>query len=192
MHNEYSVEQRNHPADYDAAFHAIYDRHYQGLFAFFLSKTGHRETAAELLQELFLKIWKQIGDLNSMAETRQRYWIYRVAQNLVVDYYRKNSLRAEAALESVPERMISDMGRNGPEEIAETKESYGLLEAAINSMPAELRTIFCMSTIGNMNSSEIGAALGLSSGTVRYKLVKARKWIAAVMEPNSGAGGAAR
>jgi RNA polymerase sigma-70 factor (ECF subfamily) len=128
-----------------------------------------------------------------MAESRQRYWIYRVAQNLVVDYYRKHALRSEAALESVPERMISDMGRNGPAEIAEAKEQNGLLQAAIYSMPEDLRTIFYLNTVGDMNSSQIGTALGIASGTVRYKLMRARKWIADKMEPNAGeTGGVAR
>ncbi|WP_199616262.1 RNA polymerase sigma factor [Paenibacillus alkalitolerans] len=176
----------------DAAFQTIYDRHYQGLFAFFVSKTGHREIAIELLQELFLKIWKQIAYLHSLAEANQRYWIYRVAQNMAADYYRKKGIRAEETMDSIPEKMISDHGQKGPAEIVEARESYRELSKAVNALPADLRTIFCMTSIGCMNSSEIGAALGLPSGTVRHKLMKARKLITTMMERSFGEGGESR
>lgn len=163
--------------DFETNFNEIYSRHYQGLFSFFISKVGRREIALDLLQELFLKLWKRMENLNGMAESNQRYWIYRVAQNLVIDYYRKQSVKTETTIENISERLVSDRGNNEPSEIVVKREYFDMVTNAVNDLPEELRTIFCMSTIGNLSSTDIGVSLGIPAGTVRYKIMIARNRI---------------
>ncbi|MHB9034616.1 MAG: RNA polymerase sigma factor, partial [Anaerolineae bacterium] len=55
------------------------------------------------------------------------------------------------------------------------------LETAITRLPTDLRTVLVMSTLGEMNSTEIGEALGCPPATVRYRLAAARRQLIRLM-----------
>src|SRR5690349_7036689 len=80
-------------------FDAIYSEHRDVLFAYFLGRAGDREQALDLLQELFLRVWNSLHSIESLPEGKRKFWLFRVARNLVVDQYRAAaaSQRAHAA-----------------------------------------------------------------------------------------------
>ena len=65
-----------------------------------------REDALEIVQETFMRVYEKIGHYR--AERSLQSWIYRVARNLCVDYYRKNAKKKklEHGFDSVPERQL--------------------------------------------------------------------------------------
>src|ERR1700694_3860333 len=82
-------------------FDAIYAEHRTALFAYLLARMRDRETALDLLQELFVRVWRSLQTVEALPENKRLSWLFSVARNLVVDHYRKTSAgqRAQAAIE---------------------------------------------------------------------------------------------
>ncbi len=55
------------------------------MHAYFTGRTGDRDAAADLMQDVFLRVWQHLDQLADMPEDGQRAWIFTVARNLSVD-----------------------------------------------------------------------------------------------------------
>jgi RNA polymerase sigma-70 factor, ECF subfamily len=121
-------------------------------------------------------VWRHIDDLQQMPADQRRYWLFGVARNVLTDDYRRQSGRME---ESDIEERLETEADPATEEAQGTQETMIDLETAIARLPEDLRTVLVMSALGEMNSSEIGEALGCPPATVRYRLAAARQHLAA-------------
>jgi RNA polymerase sigma factor (sigma-70 family) len=155
-------------------FDAIYTEHRRALHAYFLGRTGDPEQALDLLQELFLRVWRSLDSLESLPAEKRQFWLFSVGRNLVVDHHRARATRerVSAALDA-PKQWSAQ-----PEASAISHEQLGELEAAIVGLPEELRVVLVMAVLGERNSTEIGALLGRPPATVRYQLARARQRLA--------------
>jgi RNA polymerase sigma-70 factor (ECF subfamily) len=159
--------------DEKSYFNQLYDTYHQVVFVYILSHVNHRETAKDLLQDTYLRIWNQIHVGYEMGLSQSRFWIYRIAKNLIVDYYRRRAtihkvqekVRAEAAVETY------QSAEDAFESIAHVRH----IEAAIQALPEGLRTVLVMHLVGHMDSKKIGEILDIPAGTVRYRLSMARR-----------------
>jgi RNA polymerase sigma-70 factor, ECF subfamily len=161
--------------DRERRFDALYADHQRTIFAYLLGRTGDREQALDLLQEVFTRVWRSLDSIEALAPEKRPYWLFSVARNLVVDEYRARATRerTQAALE--PPRQWAD----APEAAAVQGDQLRMLDGAIAGLPDDLRTVFVLSALGERNSSEIGEILGRPAGTVRYQLSEARRRLAA-------------
>jgi len=161
-----------------AFFDQIYDEHHQALHAYFFGRTGDPETALDLLQETFLRAWRNVETLSEFGANRRRYWLFTVAKNLLTDHYRRAATRAAAEEELVrdPERFVARPEEPGKR--LEDRERLELLDEAIGRLPEQLRTVLLMQVLGKMTSGEIGEALDRPAGTIRYQISQARKRLA--------------
>jgi RNA polymerase sigma-70 factor (ECF subfamily) len=160
----------------EACFDRLYGSHYRALHAYFLGRTNDREAAVDLLQEAFLRAWRNISKLRELSPDRRRYWMYAVARNLLTDYY-----RGSASLLAVARAASEEAGRshdNGPEDTLASKERASELEQAIRELPEELRTVLTLRYVGELSSARIGEMLEVPAGTVRYRISVARKRLA--------------
>lgn len=169
-------------------FDQVYSQYHRGVFAFLLAHISHRETAKDLLQEVFLRIWNQIQTGSELGLNEYRYWIYRSAKNLVIDYYRRRS-----TLNRTQEKIKASTALNAPasrsaEEIFETKDRILEIEQAIQRLPEELYRVLILQLVGRMNSTEIGELLDIPAGTVRYRLSKARQQLRQELTQGQGEG----
>lgn len=153
-------------------FDALYAAYHQTLHAYFLGRTGDAELALDLLQEGFVRVWRNMANLEAMPAERQRSWLFAVARNLVIDEYRASATRARTgeALVSITE----DTSAPADADIVE-RDQLRALEAAIRDLPSDLRTVLALQVIGERSSNEIGELLGKPAGTVRYQLAEARR-----------------
>lgn len=160
-----------HPEEF---FNQLYSQYNRVVFAYILSHVSHRETAKDLLQEAFLRIWNQIHIGSELGLNESRYWIYRIAKNLVIDYYRRRSTQNRTQ-EKIKEIAVVNSARSrSAEEIFETKDRILDIEQAIRRLPEELHRVLTLKFVGQMNSTEIGELLEIPAGTVRYRLSLAR------------------
>ncbi len=167
-----------HAEDGEAFFDRLYDEHRQVLHAFFLGRTSDPELALDLLQEAFVRVWRNADTLLALAPVRRRAWLFAVARNLVIDQYRGRAVRtatheALAAAADATER-VSD----GPEATVERDQELQLVDRAIRRLPEHLRTVLVLQVLGERTSAEIGELLDRPAGTVRYQLSQARKRLA--------------
>ena len=159
-------------------FDALYATHHATLHAYFLGKTSDAELALDLLQDAFVRAWRNLATLEGLPPERQRMWLFAVARNLVVDQYRWQATRrsTDAALAQA----AAGAQTSSPAADADllTRERLQALDRAIHQLPEDLRVVLVLQAVGERNSTEIGELLGRPPGTVRYQLAEARRRLA--------------
>ena len=68
-------------------FGALYDKYIEKIYSFVYYKTNHKETAEDIVSLVFLKAVEKLDTFKSNKDTFQA-WLYQVARNTVIDYYR--------------------------------------------------------------------------------------------------------
>jgi RNA polymerase sigma-70 factor, ECF subfamily len=164
--------------DREAEFRRLFEAHRVAVHAYFTGRTGDRQAAADLTQDVFLRVWQHLDKLTDMPADGQRAWIFTVARNLSVDARRH--ARTREGTEQALAREPAPVQRPASAAVI-TAERVAVVGAAIRQLPADQRVALAMAAAGSMNSAEIGAALGVPAGTVRYRLSLARHALAAAL-----------
>ena len=174
-----SVPSALRPADErEALFDGIYDAHRQSLHAYFLGRTGDGELALDLLQEAFVRAWRNLDTLLALPAARQRAWLFAIGRNLVIDQYRARATRTAAH-----DALVAEVEHDAPvsesaEQAVARERELRLVEAAMQRLSEDLRTVLVLQVLAEHTSAEIGVMLGRPAGTVRYQLSRARKLLA--------------
>ncbi|HEY7199950.1 MAG TPA: RNA polymerase sigma factor [Candidatus Dormibacteraeota bacterium] len=171
--------------DAERSFTRLYEEHRPAIHAFLLGRAGDPETARDLLQETFLRVWRSLDAVLDLPAERRRSWIFAVARNLVIDVRRGQAVRSAA--QAVLARTAAEAAPAGdePPARAELAERVALLGRAIRDLPEPLRIALSMCTVGGLTSVEAGELLGEPAGTIRYRLSEARRRLAAALEEAS-------
>lgn len=150
------------------AMEAIYLQFKKPLFNLAYRYTYDRATAEDLLQEIFLKIFTHMENVQRI-ETFVG-WVYRIALNTCYSYLRRKRTELQRKLPlSEVEGIIGEETDSYQE--ASVKEH---LEAAIERLPHKLKRIFLLHDVQGFKHEEIARLLGLSVGTSKSQLFKAR------------------
>ncbi len=156
----------------EPAFNALYNLHSKMLLSNIRSLVKNNETAKELLQDLYLKIWENRAAIN--PEQSFKSYLFTIARNMVYDYFRRASIdkKAKATL------MIHaiDSYTHTEEGIA-FKESSKMIKAAIDILPPQRRLVYTLSKGEGKSHQEISGLLNISISTVNNHMVKANKEI---------------
>jgi|SRR5689334_65456 len=140
--------------------------HRQSRFVFRIAYALVRNThdAEDVVQETFLKlyssgVWEQMND--------ERAFLARTSWRLAVDKLRK--VRVSAAELDLPS------AAPGPLEVLIRADRDAMVHRLVDGLPEELRHTLALSTVEELNSREIAEVLGISEGTVRTRLMRARQ-----------------
>lgn len=87
------------------AFKLLYFRYYEMLFTFLWRRTRERETAQDLVQELFARVWQQREKLAPAPSLKP--YLYRIAHHLAIDHLRKKKSPAPVSMRSASRPLIS-------------------------------------------------------------------------------------
>lgn len=165
------------------AFDALYERHLQPVHAYLLARTRDREVAGDLVQETFLRAWRNIGEVGDLATERQRAWLVAVARNLVIDRSRRANTE-RAAMERAG-RMPETGGAPDPADQAQVAGDVAAVDRAIANLPEDERVLLSLQVMGGLTSGEIGELTGEPAGTVRYRLNQIRRRLRTALEEAS-------
>jgi RNA polymerase sigma-70 factor, ECF subfamily len=165
--------------DREAEFRRLYEAHRLAVHAYFTGRTGDPQLSADLMQDVFLRAWQHLDKLTDMAEDGRRAWLFTVARNLSIDARRHLHTQAdtEQALAREPPRPPPSASAT-----VIAAERVAIVSEAIGRLPEEQRVALTMAAAGEMTSAEIGAALGVPAGTVRYRLSLARRTLAGELD----------
>jgi len=169
--------------DREAEFRRLYEAHRAAVHAYFTGRTGDRQTGADLMQEVFLRAWQHLDKLAGLPEDGQRGWLFTVARNLAVDAARhqRTADGTQHALEREPAGPHPPAGVPASTAVI-AAERASVVAEAIARLPEQQRVTLAMAAAGGMNSAEIGTALGVPAGTVRYRLSLARRSLAEALD----------
>jgi len=134
---------------------------------------------ADLAQEVWIRVYRNIKRLNEPEKFRG--WLSRIATNLFYDELRKRK-RVSHPLSLDAPRMIDDGEMDweiasdspSPDEDLTTREFYDQLREAIADLPEVFRTTIVLREIEGMAYEEIAEITGVSLGTVKSRIARAR------------------
>ena len=143
----------------------LYNRFAPKMYAVCLRYANNAENAQDLLQEGFVKIFRNLNRFR--GEGSFEGWIRRIFVNTSIEYYRKKT-----NVFSITERenlMVEDGGLNALDKLAE-KDIIKLVQ----ELSPGYRTVFNLYTIEGFSHKEIGVMLGISEGTSKSQLARAK------------------
>jgi len=140
--------------------------------------TNNYEEAQDLSQEIFLKIYKEIGRFR--FECKLSTWIYRISINTCLDWKRKNNkvkIFSTSMINDDEETVEFDIKDNNPlpDEVFIRSESQREVHEIIYGLPDKYKTVIIMYHFNNMSYQEISAALNIPERTVETRLYRARR-----------------
>lgn len=142
---------------------------------------------ADLAQEVWIRVYRNIKRLNE--PTKFRGWLSRIATNLFYDELRKRKRTSQTISLDAPRRVddgeidwdiVSDYPN--PDENLATWEFYERLRLAIADLPAAFRTTIVLREIEGMAYEEIAEVTGVSLGTVKSRIARARNKLQSVLQ----------
>jgi len=173
------------------AVEAFYDRYYDRVYRYALTRVQHVDTAADITQEVFLRAVRNLDRVDIEPHGSFFPWLKAIARNVVIDLYRDESRRGDAVLEadlgehfaafldSVPSTLPS------AQQILERQEIRTVVRRALQRLPDSQRQVMVYRFIGDMSPRQIAAATGQTVSAVKSLihrgLVRMRRELADLM-----------
>ncbi len=152
------------------ALGVLYDRYHQLVFRTAYAITGDPDAAADLLQDVFLRVYRYIGRVDPTRPLEP--WLYRVTTNLSLSWISRR--RWMRPIEEVADWLVGDR-RGSIQRHIEQAEETRRLELAIATLPAAQRVVVVLYYINDLSLNEIADVLEIPAGTVKSRLHYGRK-----------------
>jgi RNA polymerase sigma-70 factor, ECF subfamily len=156
----------------EAVWHEFHDE----LLGFIARRVRTREDAEDILQEVMLRIHRSSCDLDRVD--RVAGWIYRIASNAIIDYYRRPARRELLAGEHVDVPEPVDPASPVVADESSTPELRGelarCLRPLIERLPASFREALILTELDGVTQSEAAARLGLSVSGMKSRVQRGR------------------
>ena len=146
----------------------VFSEQRRALEAMLRGRTHDPQLAADLTQEVFLKLRRITVPLPNKHEARR--YLFAMARNLATDYQRVEGRRIQILEGAVT--LFEDVAPS-PEEGAITRDQMRIVEAALAELPKHCRNVLYMSRMLGMSHREIAAELNISKSLVEKYVVKA-------------------
>lgn len=155
-----------------AAFGVLLERHYDRIFGLSFRLTGNRAEAEDLTQDICAALPVKLRGWR--AEARFTTWLYRVTVNACHDQRRRAATRAKAS------NGWGDWELARQDEIVTQREAMDWLTNAMTRLPPELRDTVALVLGEEMTQGEAAAVLGLSEGTIAWRMSEVKKKLRAM------------
>jgi RNA polymerase sigma factor (sigma-70 family) len=147
----------------ESAFDYLYDHYSGALYGTILSMIKDTELANDLLQEVFIKIWKQI-DSYDPTKGRLFTWMVNIARHGAIDFLRSKEFKNNAKNQPLSNFVYDTVSDTKP------SEDYIGLHQIVNQLKEEFRTLIEYAYFKGYTHEEIAGELNLPIGTVKTRL----------------------
>ena len=141
----------------------------------------NRSEAEDVAQDIFVKIFQSLHDFRGAS--RFSTWLYRIAVNHCLNHIRRRTRQQQTMVVTEPEDWNQESPLSNPHKTLEQKERWALVQAKLQSLSPEHRTIILLRDFEGLSYEEIADVLQLESGTVKSRLHRARMELKALLEP---------
>jgi RNA polymerase sigma-70 factor (ECF subfamily) len=142
--------------------------------------THNVEDALDLSQEIFLRAFRSFSDFKGQSSFYT--WLYRIAQNLCIDYIRHKKTVAFAE-QTYSEDVLSKAARYSPSQLVETKELESEVAKAIDTLPSRTKSVFILWYYKGIDYKTISEILGCRVGAVKEHLSHGRRMLKKMLAP---------
>jgi RNA polymerase sigma-70 factor (ECF subfamily) len=159
------------------AYERLYNLLYPGLVRFAYAFVKNRETAQDIVSDVFIKLWQIRGRLAEIENLK--VYVFTLARNFSYNYLTRQLKRAVLSLEDAdPEVLITI---EDPEALCISADAVEKIRAAIRQLPPQCRIIFQLVKEEGMKYREVAEVLHLSVLTVRNQVAIATKKIVTLL-----------
>jgi len=144
----------------------IYDRHRQLVFRTALAITGDNEAASDLLQDVFLRLFRFADNIDPLRPLEP--WLYRMTTNLAYDWVKRRK-RWPRPLEDLAEWLVGP-SRNSPDEMVEKYAEWHELQRAVTALPITQRVVIVLYYLNDLSLQEVADILDIPLGTAKSRL----------------------
>jgi len=155
------------------AFRALVERHSRSVFRLAYRMTGNEQDAEDVVQDSFLRAYRQLGRFESRANFGT--WLYRITANCAVDLMRaKQARHDQSRRESLDEaEALPAADLPGPERLAQSAEIRQRVEEALGLLSPLERAAFTLRHYEGRSIDEIGRTLGLGTSAAKHSVFRA-------------------
>jgi RNA polymerase sigma-70 factor (ECF subfamily) len=162
----------------ELAFEAVYRRFSRTVYTVAHHMLGNHQDADEVLQETFIRIFKNLARLRSPQAFTA--WVYQITVNLCMDYRKVRTRTRWESLEGDGERhshfeLATAKWVRNPQQVLENKELLNHITVAIEALPAQQKAVILLHEVEGLSKKMISEILECSLVTVRTNLHHARK-----------------
>lgn len=146
--------------DETAAFGEIYNLFFKRIYTFIYYRVSHKETAEDLAEEVFLKAYTKLSSVKAAKSLEA--WLYQIARNLVIDYYRGK--KEQLGLEAVENSLIYE------ETVLDTlnlNHQQIIINQLLQNLPADYQQVIRLKFFENLSNNIIAELTGKSEGAIR-------------------------
>ena len=151
----------------------LYEKHYEKVARYIFARTGDRMVAEDLASDVFVRAFQAIDSYKERGLPIEA-WLFKIARNLVVDYYRTKG--REVPLESEP------VASGDIEKMAENDMEIDRVVKAMEKLTPAQREVVGLRIFGELSSTETGKIMGKTPGAVRELQSQALKMLRQILE----------
>jgi RNA polymerase sigma-70 factor, ECF subfamily len=166
------------------AFNEVYARFEEMVYNLALRLSGNYEEAADLTQEIFLRIYRHLGSFGGRSSLKT--WIFRIAINHCRDRLSRWRPLTQPLGDDpgAGEVAYVDPSR-GPEDLAVAADEGRRVAEGLAGLPAAFREAVVLRDIEGLSYEEIAEVLGVRIGTVRSRIARGRDQLRTLLEMGS-------
>jgi RNA polymerase sigma-70 factor (ECF subfamily) len=172
----------------DRAFQELVERYQTRLLNFVFRTIGDRERAEDLVQEVFIRVYRHIHRFDTTKKFST--WVYTIASNLAKNELRNRSRNPLVLFQTIAGRhddeerpLQFEDASSRPDDMYEQRHLQGLVEQTVMQLPEHHRQVFVLREIEGKSYEEIAEITHCNLGTVKSRLNRARTAFAAIIEP---------
>lgn len=139
----------------------LYEEYYDRIARYVYVRIGNRSEAEDIAGEVFLKALDSLKSYRDEGVPMQA-WLFRIAHNMVVDYFRKMGNKRLVPIDTVTVQDDSD-----PVKTAETNIEFERVKKAMEHLTEEQKEVINLRFFSGFTSKEAGAVMDKSDGAVR-------------------------
>lgn len=162
------------------AFGLLYDAHIEPIYRFVYLKVSHKADAEDITQQIFLNAWQNIRRYRHKGFPFSS-WLYKIAHNAVIDFYRFHNVRADVDLESAEE--IAQENRTDQE--ADYNLGLEAIKEVVQQLPLDQQSIIIMRFVDDLPTKEIARILEKNEGAIRVTQHRALKQLKQILNKNA-------
>lgn len=148
-----------------AAFGELYKLHLEAIYGYVFKRVGEVGEVENLTQTIFLKAWQGLARYQP-SQVPFRAWLYRIAHNAVIDYYRTK--KVAVSLDEQPDQSANlPADVDLPEESLVSQERYDFLRQAIAKLRPAYQQVISLRFLSELDYAETAKVLGKEVNSIR-------------------------
>jgi RNA polymerase sigma-70 factor, ECF subfamily len=158
----------------EAALSELYDRYSRTVYGVGIKILGDRSSAEEMVQEVFLKVWRSSGTFDPSRASFST-WLYMVTRSCSLDLYRKRAHRVHQIPDGETHVVTTRDSSAGPQEVVDESWLSWRVSRALEVLDAPHKEVINLAYFEGFSQREISERTGVPLGTVKSRTANAFK-----------------